>query len=216
MFHKYIYLSWSLILCPNLSFQQPINGLLITARNVESLATFIDSTATIDDTSISFGLYNPIRFGPGGTFDDIILEVPIDSSSSYELISSSIRITVGFDNPGNGEDHDPNFGLTDGTNVNRFWIRDDISSVNNPSCSLRDAVEEGSLVSAGPVSHQVTFLFSPLTRFGACYTAQDGGYVNADLFNEQLVVSDGLTFRINCNNVEEEYRFFYFLIEILN
>ena len=61
----------------------------------------------------------------------------------------------------------------------------------------------------------VTFLFDPFHRYGACSTGNDGGYTNVGTFNAQLDLSKGISFILRRDNAAEQYRFYYFLIEIL-
>ena len=133
------------------------------------------------------------------------------------MYTSSIRVTVAFDNPTSGVDHDPRISLTDGTNKNQFRIRDTNSYSTEPPCELWGATNQESttIISDSRVPHQVTFLFSPSTKFGACYTAHDGGYVTAGVFDDQLVLSDGLSLQINRDVAAQTYTFLYFLVEFL-
>ena len=186
-------------------FQQPIKGLLIAPGNVASLATLMSNTVGTTSTAIAIG---------AGTANEILLEVPINPPQLTSVCS--IRVTVGFENPGS-QDHDPRIGLTDGTKVNQFRIRDAANYGSNPPCDLVNAVEITNVLSGtSPMPHQVTFLFSPVMRFGACYTAQDGGYVSAGRFDDQLILTNGLKLQVQRDSANEEYIFFYFLVEFLD
>ena len=56
-------------------------------------------------------------------------------------------------------------------------------------------------------------MFQPFHKYGACYTAQDGGYVNVGRFNEQLDASKGVSLLVERGDATETYRYYYFLIE---
>ena len=58
-------------------------------------------------------------------------------------------------------------------------------------------------------------MFQPFHKYGACYTAQDGGYVNVGRFNDQLDASKGVSLLVNRNNAPETYRYYYFFVEIM-
>ena len=73
----------------------------------------------------------------------------------------------------------------------------------------------GKVLSTGPVPDQFTFLFKPAERFGACSSAQQGGYVNVGLFNNQLDLSKGINLAFyRGNERHEDYYFYYALVEI--
>ena len=147
----------------------------------------------------------------------ILLEVPINPPLPIlTSITSSIRVTVGLENQPNNQDRDPLIGLTDGNAVNQFMIRDAADYANGaPPCDLLYAVEVTNAIGETVVQHQISFLFSPVTRFGACYTGHEGGYVSHGIFDQQLILTNGLTLQIQGDNANENYRFFYFLVEFL-
>ena len=58
--------------------------------------------------------------------------------------------------------------------------------------------------------------FLPSTSsYGACSSAQDGGYLNVGTFNNQVDPTNGLSLVIHRADALEQYQFNYFLIEIL-
>ena len=67
--------------------------------------------------------------------------------------------------------------------------------------------------STGPVPDQWVFLFKPAERFGACSSALHGGYVNVGIFNNQLDLSRGIELQLGQNEVDEDFRYYYFLQE---
>ena len=72
-----------------------------------------------------------------------------------------------------------------------------------------------SKTTTGPVPDLFTFLLKPAERFGACSTAQQGGFVNVGIFNNQLDLSRGINLLIRRDNEYfEDYLFYYFLVEI--
>jgi len=67
---------------------------------------------------------------------------------------------------------------------------------------------------ASPILDQFTFLFKPAKRFGACSTAQNGGFVNVVTFNNQLDLSLGISLQLRMNGTHEDICYYYFLLEI--
>ena len=155
-----------------------------------------------------------IRFGRG-TAREKLLQVPIAAAGELDA-HASIRVTVGL-TPVSG-DSDPYIGISDGVNVNRFYIVDNSNYGGGAPCGIAPAAEgshENNRVATRRVSPQFTFLFSPFYKYGACSSAQDGGYLNVGTFNNQVDPTNGIDLVIYRSDANEQYRFRYFLVEIL-
>ena len=99
--------------------------------------------------------------------------------------------------------------------MNRFYIVDTGNYGHIAPCGLHDGSNEGRRVTTRRVPPQFTFLFSPFYKYGACSSAQDGGYLNVGTFNKQVDPTNGLSLVVYRSNAAESYRFRYFLVEIL-
>ena len=189
-------------------FLQPITcnaklpNILIHPGNVRYLANFIDSSATIDSRSIRFH---------NGTTREKLLRVPIATAGELDA-HASIRVTVGLQ-PVSG-DSDPGIGISDGVNANKFTIWDKGNYNIYPPCSILDGSHEDNRVTTRTASSQFTLFFSPLYKYGACSSAQDGGYLNVGTFNNQVDPTNGLSLEVYRQHAPEQYKFSYFLIEI--
>ena len=179
-------------------------SILITPGNVRYLASFIDSSATIDTRSI--------RFGSGTAHGQKLLQVPIAAAGELDA-HASIRVTVGL-TPVSG-DSDPRIGLTDGSNENKFFVVDSGNYRTYSPCYVIDGSHENKRVTTRRVASQFTFLFSPFYKYGACSSAQDGGYLNVGTFNKQVDPTNGLSLVVYRDQAPENYQFRYFLVEIL-
>jgi len=89
-----------------------------------------------------------------------------------------------------------------------------------PSCMYMgkdqlDGSHENNRVTTRRVSPQFTFLFSPFYKYGACSSAQDGGYLDVGTFNKQVDPTNGLGLVVYREHAPENYQFRFFLIEIL-
>ena len=84
-------------------------------------------------------------------------------------------------------DRDPQIGITDGNVANVYQIHDlsYYPGLISP-CGALSAIGTRKTLPTGPVPDQFTFLFKPAERFGACSTAQNGGYINVATFNNQI------------------------------
>ena len=125
---------------------------------------------------------------------------------------------MGFDNDLVTSDNDIIVGITDGSISNQFYISDpSTNSVCGPS-SNAGGTHEGNTASEGSLYYpgQVTLLLQPFFKYGACYTAHDGGFVNVARFNSELDPTKGLSLVVQRDNeAVEQYRIYYFIVEIL-
>ena len=100
--------------------------------------------------------------------------------------------------------------------MNRFQIVDIGNYGSTAPCGILDGSHEDRRVTTRRVSSQFTFLFSPFYKYGACSSAQDGGYLNVGTFNKQVDPTNGLSLVIQRgDDTSEQYQFQYFLIEII-
>ena len=156
-----------------------------------------------------------MKFG-AGTTSEKLLEVPLVGVGELD-IDSTIRITVALQPPIPATtDRDPKVGLSDGTNVNLFYLTDQWNYANSSPCRPFNGTHQDTRVPASSsVPYQYTLIFKPYDRYGACYTAQRGGYANAARFNRQLVITKPLSLAVHREDAAERYTFYYFLVEIL-
>ena len=200
------------IIC-DLSSQVSVAGkkMFITPRYAQNHATFISTLATFNDTGIYFGP------GAGG---QRLLEVPLISTGRFtrnESIAIQITAVMNGGMLNTNRDRDPIVGVTDGSRTNVFRIHD----INNyrahnlaPCIPLSASGVLPKYFNTGPVPDQFTFLLKPAERFGACSSAIHGGYVNVGIFNNQLDLSRGINLQIRKHSTNEDYLFYYFLVEI--
>ena len=182
----------------------------ITPRYAQQHATFISTIVSFTDTSIYFGPWNT---------ESKLLEVPLISAGRFarnEPIAIQITATMNGGMLNSGRDRDPILGVTDGNTTNLFGILD-ITNYPIRPCILGDASGmAGKVLNTGPVPDQFTFLLKPAERFGACSSAQQGGYVNVGIFNNQLDLSRGINLVFyRGNDPHEDFLFYYLLVEIL-
>ena len=128
---------------------------------------------------------------------------------------STIRVTVSLKPHSPPVDSDNDIGITDGTNSNRFFIHD-IHNYPHTACYLFEGTHENVQIPVGPPqASQYVFLFEPFHRYGACSSAQLGGYVNPGHFNSQVDVSKGISLVIKRDEAAETYNYYYFMVEII-
>ena len=189
--------------------QRPLSStksILISPDTIRYYASFIHSTATINDLTIQFS-------GTGGVGHEELLRISL--SAAGELTPQSlIRITVGTNPP--TADNDPKVGITDGVNSNQFLLIEDASSstiIVNP-CDVVNGSQTGRSGPVGnPVAGGYTLFFDPAHRFGSCMT--NNGFATNGRFNSQVDTSKGLSLVVHRDDPTEQYVFHYFLIEFL-
>ncbi len=180
-------------------------SLFIDADNVESLASFLDDSAVIEERAIKFG---------SGTKDEKLLEVPLGFIDPH----ATIRVTHGLDDTAQSapaEDHDPRIGISDGSTVKEILI-DDVNNYENyaPCIPLAASHDDNRVSERTHAPAQATLIFRPLHKYGACYLPLDGGYLNTATFSGQLDTGRGLSLTVYRSDPKEQYRFYSFIVEI--
>lgn len=151
-----------------------------------------------------------IQVSTGSSYEKLI-EVPL--AGPGELSSQvSIRLTAAFDPDALTSDSDIRVGISDGTTVNTFTLYDVADSY---VCAPTSGNHESNIVHENYFTSQVTLHFQPFHKYGACQSAHDGGYVNVARFTNQLDMSKGLSLVVYRDYYSEQYRIYYFTVEIL-
>ena len=179
-------------------------GTHFTPDNIRYYASYLHSSVDIQD--------RVIHIGPGST-DEKLLEIPIGHIDPHD----TIIITVGLNksHPNTPADFDPKIGISDGSNTNEFIINDIGNHAFSPPCYVVSGVYDDTRVSATaqtPSTFKLTF--TPFFKYGACETAQDGGYINTGRFNTQIDVSKPLYLTVFRSDAAENMYFHYFNVQI--
>jgi len=201
--------SWSCKCKRFLLLQVQTETILITPRYAQEHATVIGSYTTFGTRSI--------YIGSGGQRADTRLQVPIVPAGRFSANASvTVKITAALDGSMLNQlvDRDPQISITDGRVMNEYLIHDIRNYPGRAPCIALSASETPKTVPTGPVPDQFIFVFKPAERFGACSTAQNGGYVNVATFNNQLDQSLGVSLRLRMDEAREDIRYYYFLVEI--
>ena len=193
-----------------LLLQVQTETILITPRYAQEHATVIGSYTTFETRSI--------YIGSGGQDADTRLQVPIVPAGRFSAnTSATIKITAALNGPMLNQpsvDRDPQISITDGRIMNEYQFHDINNYPGLSPCLALSASGTQKTLSTGPVPDQFTFLFKPAEKFGACSTAQNGGFANVATFNNQLDLSLGISLRLRMNQAHEDIRYYYFLVEI--
>lgn len=178
--------------------------MIVTPNNIKYLAKFIDNSVTIDQRVIRV---------TSGTYREDLIEVPLAGPGELDP-QVAIRLTVGFDSDLVTTDNDIRVGISDGTYYNQFYIYDTQTSY---VCSPYLGSHEANTASEGTSYYpgEVTMLLQPFYKYGSCSSGHDGGHVNVATFSSTVDPTKGLTLQVNRDSSTEQYRIYYFIVEIM-
>ena len=178
--------------------------IFITPSNLRYHAKFLDNSLTISDRVIRV---------TSGTTSETLITVPLASVGELDP-QVVIRLTVGFDPDLVTSDNDVRVGISDSYYYNQFYVGDTHTSY---ACYPVGGSHESNTASEATSYYpgQITFIFQPFYKYGSCYTGHNGGHVNVATFNSLLDPTKGINLQVNRGSSGEQYRFYYFLVEIL-
>ncbi len=146
-----------------------------------------------------------MHFPTGLTNYEELIRVTLGELDSHVLI----RVTVAMKPRPVAEDSDPYIGLTDNVAENYFRISD-----ADGACQFQDGSYNGATLPSGSDQHyEYILIFEPFQNYGAC--SHLGGHVTPGYFNTRIDASKGLDFVVKREQTNEQYDFYYFIIEIL-
>ena len=178
---------------------QPISKVLfIEPKTINYFASFVRSSMTTTET-------NTIMHFPTGLINyEELIRVPLGELDSHVLI----RVTFAIKPRPNTEDSDPYIGITDNVAENYFRLS------GHGACQFQDGSYNGATLPSGSDQHyEYILIFEPFQNYGAC--SHLGGHVTPGYFNTRIDASKGLDFVVKREQANEQYDFYYFLIEIL-
>ena len=179
-------------------YMQSAQSLFITPNNLRRYASYIDDSLTIGSRIIGVATGSPL---------ERLIEIPIVDAGDFNR-EMSICITIGLD-PNIGYSQDPYFGITDGQYANEFITYD---GATHP-CQVVSGSQNTISSATTPTPGVFTFTFTPFYRYGLCSVTKDGGYTTVATFNSQLDLDKDISFRVRRDHDDEQYRFYYILIE---
>ena len=150
-----------------------------------------------------------IKFTPE-TANKMILQVPL---GQLYTVAQTIVVTLGLDKSYlNRADSDLRVAISDGSRQNSFWIVDKLNYGQYSPCYPAEATRDNQMVSTdtdAPSTFKLTF--TPYINYGACETAQEGGYINTGTFSTAIDNRSPLFLELYRDGSSEEY---YLKVEI--
>ena len=220
-----------------------VRSLYVDAGNIEDVASYLHETASVDTKTrlihFASGEYgekllevpigricpnNVIRVTVGLLKEwyeedhDRDPRVGISAELRRSADINAISVTVGLQKKWyeQGIDRDPRVGISDGAgHSNTFKIHDVTNYAKDTPCSLVYGSHDNELISeTSPFSATVKLTFNPYMRYGVCETPQDSGFMNTGTYHQKMDLTEPFYLRLNRDNSNEEYNFFYFKVEI--
>ena len=94
-------------------------------------------------------------------------------------------------------------------------IVDITNNPNNPPCVPLHGASDRTLISYSSVPASFKLTYTPFYEYGACETAQKGGYLNTATFDNQIDTTKPLFLRVyREDDAREEIFFHYFTVEM--
>ena len=193
----------------------------MTPTWLEAHASYIDSsrTKTTEQLTFNAGLVNLAA----------LLKVPMIPAGVLQYSAPlTIKIVVSHDvSIGTTHDSDISYGVSDGTSVFGITTRNKADYSISPPCHGFEGTS-GTRLSGGvwistsspkpsdslyPGQFVITLKLDE--RWGSCYTAHDGGFVNTAGFTKRLMLNKGLTLEVYKANSGEKVGIKYIEVTIL-
>jgi len=122
-------------------------------------------------------------------------------------------------------DHDPAFGISDGTSFIGFIAYDVRNYPSYSPCSIYEGDIGGKVLTnirdgGGPkinskfYSTERTIRIRPTEQLGSCHTYHDAGYINTAIYKHSLDPSKGIYFEFYHQNAAERYRIKYIEVDV--
>ena len=140
--------------------------------------------------------------------------------------SVAVTLTIAMDTALANGDHDPIFGLSDGTSFVGFQAPDKGNYGTHTPCyntegdvtktSLNNTVYDitGIKVSSRRYSSEITIQIKPNDQWGSCHTEHDEGLVNIVNYQRKLDITKGLYLQMYRGDADEKYHIKYIVADI--
>ena len=169
------------------------------------------------------------------------LEIPAGKVSFERLIQAEliapniltatdsvvVTLTIAMDTVlADSSDHDPTFGISDGTSFVGFLVVDKGNYGNQSPCyniegdaintNLNNRVQDstGTKVNSRRYSSEITIQIKTKDQWGSCHTEHDEGHVNIVSYQRRLDITKGLYLQMYRNDFNEKYYIEYIVVDI--
>ena len=164
---------------------------------------------------------------PAGTHDERLIQAELIAPNILTTIDSvAVTLTIAMDTILANGDHDPIFGLSDGTFFVGFIVVDKGNYGAHTPCdniegditktSFNNKVRDftGIKVSSREYSSEITMQIKPNDQWGSCHTEHDDGTVKIASYQRKLDITKGLYLQMYRNSAAEKYHIKYIIVDI--
>ena len=135
--------------------------------------------------------------------------------------SVTVTITIAVDNIlASSQDHDPSFGISDGTSFVGFIAYNSATSPcdhlegSSGTTLTRTARLLGPTVNSRRYSSEIKIQIRPTEKWGSCHTEHDEGYTNIANYQHLLDLTKGLHLEMYRDDIHERYQIKYLIVDI--
>ena len=138
-----------------------------------------------------------------------------------------VTLTIAMDTVlADSGDHDPIFGISDGTSFIGFHAMDKDNYKDHTPCvyiegdainktlNIRNRDITGTLVNSRLFSSEITIQIKPNSQWGSCHTEHDEGLVNIVNYQRKLNYTKGLYLHMYRDHAVEKYRIEYITVNV--
>ena len=138
-----------------------------------------------------------------------------------------VTLTIAMDTVlADSADHDPIFGISDGTSFIGFHVMDKDNYKDHTPCVYIEGDETnktlnignrditGTYVSSRVFSSEITIQIKPNSQWGSCHTEHDEGLVNIVNYQRKLDFTKGLYLQMYRDHAIEKYRVEYIAVNV--
>ena len=164
---------------------------------------------------------------PAGTINERVIQAELIAPNILTTIDSvAVTVTIAMDTILAKGDHDPIFGISDGTSFVGFFVVDKGNYGTQPPCyniegditktSFINRVHDstGTKVSSREYSSEITMQLKPIDQWGSCHTEHDEGTVKIASYQRKLDITKGLYLQMYREDATEKYHIKYIVVNI--
>ena len=168
-----------------------------------------------------------LEFLAGKAHNERLLQAELIAPNILTATDSVVvTLTIAMDTVlADSYDHDPMFGVSDGTSFIGFVVIDKRNYATEAPCYKWEGDITGTILqniitdSTGSVSSRhfsnvVTMQIKPNDQWGSCHTGHDEGHVRIETFQHRLDLTKGLYFEMYRHETPERYRIEYIAAEV--
>ena len=174
-----------------------------------------------------FTVYSKYLEISSGTRDERLIQAELIAPNVLTATDNvEVTLTIAMDTILANGDHDPIFGLSDGTFFVGFVVVHEGNYGTRIPCSIvegditktsfinRERDNTGTKVSSQEYSSEITMQLKPNDQWGSCHTEHDEGTVTIASYQRRLDITKGLYLQMYRSDAAEKYHIKYIVVNI--